>query len=307
MIIALCPNPSVDKFLDLTHFHLGHVNRCTSERSFPGGKGVHVALALNELGSETKLIGFWGGPTGTWIQEECAKQNISCFGPIVSQWTRTCITLLTEGEAANTEILEKGPEITADQLYQFFETVKNESANTTAICVSGSWPADTPDNVYEELQTICRQQNIDLWLDASGERLKQALEVKPFGIHVNKKEASDYYGKEFTPVEFAKKLLEKCEVIALTDGANGLYLGYKDSIIHGKYQLKNIISTVGAGDCLTAGLLNSWYKKESIEDVVRTATASGAANCVCPDLGMLCKKDVTAFKDAVQLKWYDVS
>lgn len=307
MIIALCPNPSVDKILSLTHFHLGQVNRCISERSFPGGKGVHVALALKELGSETKLIGFWGGPTGTWIRNECAKKNISCFGPTVSQWTRTCITMLTEDESNNTEILEKGPKIIRDQLNQFFETVTKEINSAKAICVSGSWPADTPDNVYEKLQTICKQQNIDLWIDASGERLKQALEVKPFGIHINKKEASDYYGKDFTPVEFTKKLLAESEVVALTDGENGLFLGYKNSIIHGKFQLKNIISTVGAGDCLTAGLLYSWYQKESIEDIARTATASGAANCVCPDLGMLCKKDVAAIKNNVHIKLYDVS
>lgn len=307
MIITLCPNPSVDKILHLDQFHSGQVNKCTSEQSFPGGKGIHVAMALKELGNDSKIIGFWGGPTGEWIKKECDTLGISSLGPVLKQWTRTCITMLTNSEANNTEILENGPKAEPDALNQFFEATRSEIADARAVCVSGSWPVNSPENVYETLKSICDLNDKELWVDASGKRLEQALQAEPFGIHINKKEAAGFYGDGLSPVEYTQKLLDTCDVVALTDGANGLFLGHKNSIVHGKCHVRNIISTVGAGDCLTAGLIHAWYQKESIENICKTATACGAANCIRPELGMLYKKDVDKFKENVQLKLYEGS
>lgn len=262
-------------------------------------------MALKELGNESKIIGFWGGPTGEWIKKECDILGISSLGPVLLQWNRTCITVLANSEANNTEILEKGPEIGPDALNEFFETTKSEITEAKAICVSGSWPVNVPETVYGTLKSLCDTYNKELWVDASGKRLEQALQVKPFGIHINKKEAAGFYGNGFTPVEYTQKLLDNCEVAAITDGANGLFLGYKGRIAHGKCSVRNVVSTVGAGDCLTAGLIHAWYQKESFENVCKTATACGAANCVRPELGMLYKKDVEQLKEIVQLKLYE--
>lgn len=295
MIISICPNPSVDKLLKLENLKKGRVNRCIHEEFFPGGKGVHVAYALNELHTSTKIIGFWGGPTGEWIRNESSKIGIPCHGPTIKGWNRTCLTILTPGnnDIDNTEILEKGPYADSKQLLSFFKIVEQNSTEAKAICVSGSWPENCPDDVYQTLSSICENKQIDLWVDASGERLGQAIEVNPFGIHLNKSEAEDFFSPGFTPVEYVKKIMSYCSVVALTDGANGLYLGYKGSIYHGTCQVENIISTVGSGDCLTAGLLHEWYKTEKdLSSVAKTATACGAANCIFPPLGMLRYSDV---------------
>lgn len=297
MIIAICPNPAVDKVLQLKKLQAGKVNRCTYEKFYPGGKGVHVGLALKELQTDTKIIGFWSGPTGEWIQAKCNAYGISCRGVEVGGWNRTCLTILTpeNKKTDNTEILEKGPEISNESLDGFFDVIKKETTDIKAVCVSGSWPRNCPESVYQRLASICKLNKIDLWVDASGKRLKQAMHEKPFGIHMNKKEAEDLLGAGATPVEYTKKLLDFCNVVALTDGANGLFLGYQNSIFHGRCFVDNIVSTVGSGDCLTAGLLHSWYKGYELPAIVKTATACGAANCVNPDLGMLSLPDVERF------------
>src|SRR5690625_5502049 len=95
MIIVLCPNPSVDKMLHLDELLPGEVNRSTGETPYPGGKGVHVSLALKELQTDNKLIGFWGCPAGEWIRKECSRNEISTYGPELEGWTRTCLTTPT--------------------------------------------------------------------------------------------------------------------------------------------------------------------------------------------------------------------
>lgn len=304
MIVAICPNPSVDKVLRLKKLHTGRVNRCINEKSYPGGKGVHVGLALKELQTDTKIIGFWGELTGDWIRAKCRSYGITCYGVDIKGWNRTCLTILTSENknTDNTEILEKGPEIPNQFLEDFFEETKKETVGIKAVCVSGSWPRNCPENVYQILAQICRLNKVDLWIDASGSRLKQAIDVNPFGIHVNIKEAEDLLGAGATPIEYTKKLLRYCKVVALTDGANGLYFGYQNSILHGICPVHKIVSTVGSGDCLTAGLLHAWYKNRNLLQVVKTATACGAANCVNPDLGMINLTDVERFEEKTIVK-----
>ncbi len=49
MILCVCPNPAIDKFIYLDDFKEGSVNRINQELSYPGGKGVHVALGVREM------------------------------------------------------------------------------------------------------------------------------------------------------------------------------------------------------------------------------------------------------------------
>ncbi|SDD81994.1 tagatose 6-phosphate kinase [Pricia antarctica] len=49
MILAVCPNPSIDTYAWLTVFKKGQANRISGMMEFPGGKGIHVAMALKEL------------------------------------------------------------------------------------------------------------------------------------------------------------------------------------------------------------------------------------------------------------------
>lgn len=302
MITAICPNPSVDKIYELDEFLSGSVNRCRSVRAYPGGKGVHVALALHELGTDTQLIGFWGGPPGEWIRDKCHNRGVATSGPVLDEWTRTCITFLSEGDWKNTEILENGPRVKSNQTIRFLNSITDASRVSDAVCISGSWPPGIPHDIYLQVQTICSFQKSDLWVDASGEYLTAALHVKPFGIHLNRYEAEQVLGTGIDPAEMCRKLLKYCTVVALTDGANGLYLGYRDTIFHGACAVGEVISSVGSGDCLTAGLLHAWYQGISIEEAVRVAVASGAANCVNPDLGMIKKTDVDYFKKQTIIK-----
>lgn len=300
MILALCPNPSVDKQLFLNRMTPGSVNKSRKEYAYPGGKGVHVALALKELGMPVTLAGFWGGPTGEWIRRECNSKEIRCIGPEIDGWTRTCLTLLSDEGPEESEITENGPAVTRTNCEIFFEDVRNAASSALAMVVSGSWPEGAPEDVYMQLKAISLQHSAPLWVDASGDRLKTALEARPFGVHINQSEASSLFGKNLTPQDAAQKLLSYCEVAAVTNGADGLHLATKDKLIHTRCTVDKVISTVGCGDCLTAGLALGWSRSLPAEEVARLGTACGSANCIRPELGMLHKNDVDVLIKNVQ-------
>lgn len=302
MILSVCPNPSVDKFISLAELRKGSVNRSLGEQAYPGGKGTHVALAVSELGHESKLAGIWGGPTGKWIREECESYGVISVGPEVSNWTRTCLTIKTGSNNTDTEILEKGPEVTGQTMDNLFQSIKEEFVNADAISVSGSWPEGAQDNVYQILKELSDAGGVPLWVDASGNRLKQAIRVSPYGIHINRSEAISLFGPDKTPEYYTRELLNYCTLAAVTDGANGLFLAKDNRVIHANCEAEQIISTVGSGDCLLAGLMVSQASGSDIADMAKTGAACGTANCIHPGLGMLLKKDVDRLKNEVILE-----
>ena len=119
MILCVCPNPAIDKFIIIDNFEKGIVNRVREERSFPGGKGIHVALGIKELGEDVALLAFWGGSTGQWIKQECESIGVKCYGPEVDGYTRTCFTIKSNNDFNETEILGDGP-IISEKDYSAF-------------------------------------------------------------------------------------------------------------------------------------------------------------------------------------------
>lgn len=296
MILIVCPNPAIDKFLKLPKFSYGMVNRSQNEISYPGGKGVHVALAVKELGEDCVLAGFWGGPTGDWIKKECEKKGVKCIGPEISGWTRTCLTLKTNDEGDDTEVIEKGPEISSNHVNQLINMIKKYIKKADALTVSGSWPSGSPHDVYDILKNLAEKASIPLWIDASGKRLIEAVKTEPYGIHINRNEAEVFMGSEKQAKEYAEALLRYCTVSAVTNGADGLYLAKGKQIVHAYCTVDKVISTIGCGDCLLAGIVVSHIKKEHFKNIAISGVACGAANCVRPELGMLYDKDVQYFK-----------
>ena len=81
MIYTVTVNPSVDYVVQLGEFHLGMVNRALNEAVFSGGKGINVAMILQNLGVSNRALGFLAGFTGDFIDG-------AAVGRILSVWKR---------------------------------------------------------------------------------------------------------------------------------------------------------------------------------------------------------------------------
>ena len=64
MIYTVTFNPSLDYVIQVDDLTLGEVNRTTSEKIYPGGKGNNVSVILSNLGHKSKALGFKAGFTG---------------------------------------------------------------------------------------------------------------------------------------------------------------------------------------------------------------------------------------------------
>ncbi|MEY3451489.1 MAG: hypothetical protein RL711_1315 [Bacteroidota bacterium] len=294
-ILVVCPNPAVDIYAKIDSFKQGGTNRIVEETQFPGGKGVHVAMAAAELGEKVVLLGFWGGPTGSWIKKEIEERfpSIQCVGPEVTGWTRCCYTFKSNSDFDDAELLGTGPTLTENNIEAFQDTFEKYINNSTCVCLSGSWPKGAPQNGYANMIKVAKANHKATFLDCTGVQFENAIKMKPYMVHLNKKEVCEAYGVNDIKEAIAQ-LVKTCDYAAVTDGAKGLYLADSTSLIQASCTLEKdkIYSAVGCGDCLTAGLVVAYVRNLNNDALAKMAVACGSANCLRKDLGMLYAQDV---------------
>ncbi|UXP32257.1 PfkB family carbohydrate kinase [Reichenbachiella agarivorans] len=293
-VLVVCPNPAIDIYAYIDHFNVGIPNRITKEKKYPGGKGLHVGMALSELGIEVTIAGFWGGESGQWIKKSCNEYypNIQFIGTELEQWSRSCYTFKSEGNFDDTEILGTGPEIQKQDFQAFIESIESHLPSTVMVVLSGSWPKGSPENGYAEIIRIAQQANIKSMLDCTGKQLENALMNRPYAVHLNRKEITDFYQCDFDKAK--QQILQSCELAAITDGAKGLSLLTSQGTYHSLAKIDKVLSTIGAGDCLTAGVVAGIVEKLDPQSIANLGAACGAANCKREDLGMLYISEVKA-------------
>jgi tagatose 6-phosphate kinase len=300
MILSVCPNPSVDTFLYFDKFVKGGVNRLSGEKHFPGGKGVHVAIAVAELGHDVSLLGFWGGSKGKWMLKRIGSMGVKCYGPEIDTENRSCYTFKTNDKYNDTEILGAGPVISNTGLNSFYERFEELLEHSEIVVFSGSWPGGVPDNAYLPMIELVAKANKKAIIDTSERYLRPVLNTGIFGIHLNNEESEIITGKKNAPEQNAF-LSEKFKMSAVTHGKKGLHLSMGNEIVYANVTLDEIYSAVGSGDCLTAGLAVGLETESDAEEIAKLGVACGAANCLREDLGMFYKKDVDLLLDKVEI------
>ncbi len=297
MILVLCPNPSVDTYWEIDNMVYGAVNRIQKQTKFPGGKGVHVALNIAELGEEVILLGIWGGNTGNWIKMECKKKHVHCDGVYTDMDTRTCISILSKNESINhTEFLEQGSKIDVTIYNYLYACFLEHLSAASLIVMSGSWPQGAGTDPYGLFIDEANKNSIPVWIDCAGEVLQNSLLHNPFGVHVNEAEALELLKNMQTDYSY---ILQHCKQLALTKGKKGLFLYGGEKMVNALYPLQQIISTVGCGDALLAGIVTASVRKLSFQEIANYGAACGAANCIRYDLGMFYKQDVDRFINSI--------
>ena len=107
-------NTSLDKTLELDRLQPGAVHRVRRVQSWPGGKGLHVALAVAALGERVRLVGLIDARNRREFEETLRARGVEFLGVEAPGALRTCLAVRDEGGRRVTEILEPGPETDAD-------------------------------------------------------------------------------------------------------------------------------------------------------------------------------------------------
>lgn len=304
MIYTCTITPSIDYTNYLPSFNSGKLNRSSEVYYYPGGKGINVSRVLKRLGTDSKALGFTGGFTGTYIEEFLKKEGVDTDFITIDGITRINVKIKAEVE---TELNGPGPDLTASQLGQLTEKVRNMTQGDWFI-LAGSLPDSIPSAYFIELAEICKRQNVHFVLDTSGPGLKELLPTEPFLIKPNLQELGELFGVEISGWEsayvHAKKLAGSgIQHVIVSMGADGALLVTKDFAVAAKAPKGKAVNTVGSGDSLVSGFIDSYAKDRNAEKAFRFGVATGSATAFRSDL---CERaDVERLLEQVELYPYN--
>lgn len=280
MIYTVTFNPSIDYTVELDKLTAGSLNRCREEYITFGGKGLNVSAILSELGIPTKALGFCAGSTGRLIAEQLSAAGIeSDLVELSSGNSRINVKIKAEEE---TEINAKGPDISHEELEQFFEKLSQVTDGDTLV-LAGSIPESVSDDIYEQILSRLSDKSIRTVVDAQGKLLANVLRFEPFLIKPNIFELETLFGESISSDEQVTELARSLRSagarnVLVSMGQNGSLLVDSNYVVHRLGVCSgNVVSSVGAGDSMVAGFLAGCEKTDDYEFSLRLATACGGA------------------------------
>lgn len=112
MIYTVTLNPAIDKTVEIPDFQLDTVNRITTLRKDPGGKGINVSKVIAKLGGTSRVFAILGEDNSQEIQDMLHGDKLECCFTNVPGVTRTNLKVIDPVRHTNTDINEPGVTVT---------------------------------------------------------------------------------------------------------------------------------------------------------------------------------------------------
>ncbi|MEK3888620.1 1-phosphofructokinase [Bacillus sp. FSL K6-3431] len=297
MIVTVTLNPAIDVSYRVSDFKIDQGHRVENGNKTAGGKGLNVSRVLKSLSSEPLCTGFLGGESGAWVQAQLNQQGLQHSFVSIKEETRTCLAVIDEEKGTQTELMEKGPVVTEEEIEKFRSTMTHILREAKIIVASGSLPMGVPSYFYREIGELARAENIPFLLDTSGKSLDFGIEGKPFLIKPNQSELCHYMGESElsfeSMMEAAKTICSKgVQYVLISLGAGGAVLVGKEVILEAKIPAITAVNPVGSGDSMVAGMAYALQQQYDLDECLRWACACGMANAMEATTGTVQVKNV---------------
>lgn len=297
-IVSMTMNPAIDKSSTVPHVVAERKLYCKPPRFEPGGGGVNVSRAIKKLGGKSVLLYPGGGLTGERLKELLDKEDLVHQPFPIEGLIRESLVILEESTGQQYRFGMPGPEVQKKEWEQFLRELSVIEPSPDYLVASGSLPPGLPVDFYARVARIGKNRGAKVIVDVSGEALKQALQEGVYLIKPNVREFRELVGKEFTEESqikaSAQKMIEKgrCEVLVISLGAAGALMVSREFAEHILPPTVPIISKVGAGDSMVAGIVLSLARGKPLRESVLFGVAAGTAAVMTPGTELCRREDV---------------
>lgn len=287
MYYTITLNPAIDMLTKVENFELGKLNRTGESDYVIGGKGINISLLLNNIGKESKALGFIAGFTGYFIKEELKKKGIKSNFVETKGFTRINIKLTTEQE---TEINSQSSKVAKENIKEFFDTLEELSDNDTVFLSGNIIPGMDSDD-FAAIAKKVREKGAKLVVDSNKDMVLDTLKYKPFIIKPNEFELGEMFGVKISNTEeiakYAKKLQEMgAENVLVSRGSKGAILFTNEGdVFTADTATGKVISTIAAGDSMLAMFVAKYDETGDYRLSLKYASAAGGATSFSAGVG----------------------
>ncbi len=309
MIITVTLNAAIDKSLSVPNFRLGRRHRTVEQTTMAGGKGVNIARTLKTLGQPVIATGFAGGPTGVRIVDQLTDESILNDFVRIREESRTNTAVLDPTNGEQTEVNERGPQVTPHEIELFREKLVYLAQGARVVILAGSLPRGVDPDFYATIVRELRRLEVEVVVDTDGEPLRQAVRAEPTVVSPNVLEAEELVGHEFSdeddmlnavrelgslgPREAIMTTPDGCLACLRADG------GFQ--LMRARIAPREPVAAVGSGDAFLAGFVAARYGGASPGECLRFGVACGAESTQRLGAGLIDPREVERLVPEVEV------
>jgi len=279
VILTVTLNAAIDRTVAVPNFQLSRRHRAVESRTVAGGKGINVARALSLLGQPVIASGFVGGPTGTRVLEQLRQESVLTDFTRIAGETRINLAVIDPTSGEQTEINERGPAVSPEEVVRFVERLEYLAAGASLCVLAGTLPPGAGDDLYARLIKDLCARGMVVVLDAEGEAMLEGVRAGASVVTPNEREAEEFSD----PGDLAHGLSELVRLgageaaITRPDGCAAVVgEGSARRFLEVRTEPLDPVSTVGSGDAFLAGYVAGRYEGRSPEDCLAYGVACGA-------------------------------
>ncbi len=305
-ILTVTLNPALDLTVRLQHLHVGEVNRSDGLEVHAAGKGLNVAQVLADLGHQLTVTGFLGAGNPQAFEQLFTARRFADEFVRVPGDTRSNIKI-AERDGRVTDLNGPGLEADARAQADLLSRLARLAPLHDAVVVAGSLPRGVQLQWFVELLTMLKNTGVPLVLDTSGAALTAGLAVQPWLIKPNEEELAEACAVQTSTsgalAQQARALQQGgIDHVVVSQGGAGVSWFSAGGVVQAVPPQIQVVSTVGAGDSLLAGLLHGLLAGWGQERTLRHATAIAAQAVGQIGFGITDPARLAELEGAVQLR-----
>ncbi|MBA5763980.1 1-phosphofructokinase [Vibrio sp. 404] len=279
-VVTITLNPALDLTGSLDTLNKGSVSLVNSSNFHAAGKGVNVAKVLSDLGANVTVTGFLG------------EDNQALFCQLFNDINATDRFVRVKGSTRiNVKLVEQSGTVSDinfpgvcvdDHAIELFETTLDELCQDHEYFVlAGSLPQGVTAELCAKWVSQLQQRGKKVIFDSSRAALKAGIGAAPWLIKPNDEELSELIGSKIQTAHDVTSITKQLsqtgiENIVVSMGAEGVMWLNQNQWLRSKPPKMEVVSTVGAGDTLVAGMCWGHMQNMNKNELLRFATSLSA-------------------------------
>lgn len=288
-ILSLTINPAIDASCTVEAVFPDHKLRSGQVCHEPGGGGINVSRAIQNLGGDSTVFYLAGGPSGEMLGLLLDREGLKHEAILIEDWTRENFVVIERTSGQQYRFITPGPDLRPEEWQSCLAKIASLNAMPDFVVASGSLPPGAPADFYGRLAKVVSAKHSRFVLDSSGAALAEGL--RSGGVYLVKpsmRELRGLVGRELIhekeQEEAAMQIVKgsQAQIVVVSMGAGGALLVTEAGCKRIPAPAVPVKSKVGAGDSMVAGIVLGLVRNMPLCDAACFGIGCGTATVMMP-------------------------
>lgn len=304
-VVAITLNPALDLTGHLDRIQLGEVNLIAQSHLGAAGKGVNVARVLSDLGAQVTVTGFLGQDNQTIFCQLFEQIGVQDAFIRIAGATRINVKLV-EKTGAVSDLNFPSIQVNEQAIAQFEQLLDELARDHEFFILAGSLPNGVSPQLCADWIKKLTEKGKKVFFDSSRDALIAGVNATPWLIKPNEEELAQLVQHPVQGIAArclaAEQIAQQgIEHIVISMGEQGTLWLNQGQWLQATPPTMPVVSTVGAGDTLVAGLCWGHMQAMPKPELLCFATALSALAVTQIGVGVPDLNAVTQLQQQVQL------